>query len=238
MTVSNKENTRHLFINAEKGWIHYWDEKAIVVKGSVVGVPTTAQSESLALGIFDRLGLPRSELANKPDGTNYLAFEDERTLTRFDRQQAKEVTTTSGRGAYFVRQIDGIPMAGIGMGGGFHAKFGNDAAISEIEVVWRKLQRYKHCPAPSTDAISGWIRDGKAVMTHGTAAGLGGVTLDSGLVKTLTVTNMVLLYTSAGGNEVQDFIYPFLKLAAIADCKGTNSFVLLYCPILSETLAQ
>ncbi len=238
ISVSSKENTRHLFVNPENGWIHYWDEKAIVVKGPVVGVPTSKQSEDLALRLFDRFGFSRSELAKKSGETNYLAFEDERTLTRFDKELGKEVSVTSGRGTYFVRQVDGIPFAGIGNGGGFHAKFGNNAAISEIEIVWRKLERFEKLSKPTAEEITRSILNGGTVMTRGTAVDAAAGPLDSTQVSSITITTVVPLYTSAGGNERQDFVYPFLKVSSLANYKGTESFIVLYCPIASSSVQR
>jgi hypothetical protein len=52
--------------------------------------------------------------------------------------------------------------------------------------------------------------------------------------KKLTVTQMVLLYTSESGTEQQDFVCPFAKLEVIVESRGTDSAMQLYCPIVTS----
>jgi hypothetical protein len=222
-----QDKSRSLLIVPANGWIQYWDSKAAVVKGAIEGVPTPDEAKKMAVQVLARLGFPCSGLANIPGTTNLLAFSDDREQTRFDPTRGKAVTETSARGVYLVRQVDGIPMAGIGIGGGAHVKFGNRGKIAQIELVWRNLQRIERRKVATTSEIVEWIKDGRAVMTRGT-------TVDSSSVKKLIVKNISPLYASASGSERQNFVSPFAKIKALAQVGETNAPVILYCPIITD----
>jgi hypothetical protein len=227
--------TRSLTILPEYGFIDYWDQGPKATK-SIEGVPKTEEVQTLALKIFKRLGFSESDLARKPGSTNFLAFEDTREHTHFDKVIGESVTETSLRGIHFVRQIDGVPIAGIGSGGGFFVRFGNHGGISDLQVSWRNLKQLQRCQIASPDLLSRWIREGKAVMTHRDISGpdqADALSLRQE-AKKLTITQMVLLYTSERGAEQQDYVCPFAKLEVVAESRGTNCPMQLYCPVVTD----
>jgi hypothetical protein len=236
----SSDKSRSLQIVAAQGWIQYWNNKAIIVKGDIEGVPSKTEAQGLALKLLNSLGLSHSELARKPGETNFLTFEDVRERTRFDKVRKESVTETSGRGIYFVRQIDGIPIAGIGAGGGFHVKFGNKGAIAELDLSWRNLKQDQHREVVSPKELCEFIKAGHAVLTHRDIAGPDGT--DSLKARTaakkLTITKVDFLYTSQRASDPQDFTCPFAKVEARTEIDGTNAPVQLYCPVLSDRLVK
>jgi len=177
------------------------------------------------MGSTSQLGIASTELARKTNG-NFLAFEEERTTTHFDRKQGKRVSEVYSRGVSFVRQVDGIPFAGIGVGGGFNVRFGLQGKLAWLELVWRNLRKSERCTMPSPDEITKMIRDGQTYSTHGT-------TVNPNDVRKLIITEVTPLYMTAAGGESQTFVYPFLKIQAAAETAGTNAPVQLFCPIKS-----
>ena len=57
-------------------------------------------------------------------------------------------------------------------------------------------------------------------------------------VKKLTITEISPLYLGLLGENLQDLTYPFASLDAVADTGTTNIAIQLYCPILTEEIAN
>lgn len=222
----NKERTRSLTITPENGCIQFLDQGPELPQGKVVeGVPSTEEAEKRALSLLNQLGIASSELAKKTNG-NFLAFEEERTTTHFDKKQGKRVSEVYSRGVSFVRQVDGIPFAGIGVAGGFDVRFGLQGKLAWLELVWRNLRKAERCTTPTAAQITKKILGGGTYATHGTA-------VDPNDVRKLTITEVTALYTTAAGGENQTFVYPFIRIQATAETVSTNAPVQLYCPITS-----
>ncbi len=230
----NRSNTCTLLMVPSQGRIEYhneyapanhWD-KANRLHEPVIGLPTDAGVQKQGLKFLNQFGIQRPDLAQKPDG-HLITFGTTETRSYFDRGRGKYVDDeTISRGVFFNRRIDGINVAGIGIGGGCEIVYGNHAKLAEFKLVWRNLQPYEFRPVASPEEIMQNIREGKAVMTHKNL-------VNPALIQRLTITDCSLLYTGAAGNVPQDFACPFVQLEAVAKIAGTNASVQLYCPILS-----
>ena len=233
--LSNKNCSRYLTIDPNQGRIEYGNEDARANKydkkthqhEAVEGVPNDAEAKELALRLLKQLGVQASELATKPGTSDPLTFGKKITRSYLDKARGVEIEDeVLTRGVFFNRQIDGVHFAGIGVGAGCEVEFGNHAKVAQLRLVWRKLQPYEHRKVGSLDDIARWIREGRAVMTHRDYVN----SLD---VKKLTIKEIAPLYQAAGGQEQQNFVYPFAQLEAVAELGTTNSPVQLYCPIIS-----
>jgi hypothetical protein len=227
----NQDERRSLGIFPATGFIRYRDQKADDIHSVIEDVPSEATTQELGLKLLGQIGIPRSELATKPNSSDLLTFKEIRTRGHLDKER-RPVKETDSRGVFFVRQIGGVSFAGIGVGGGFHVRFFSHAKVAQLELVWRDLQPYKKYAVASPGQIMQWIKDGKAVV----------ILPDEGKVnprevKKLTITEISPLYMGALGETRQDFTYPFAKLDTIADTGQTNVGVQLYCPILSNNEA-
>ena len=227
----NKTEDRNLTILPAEGYIYYRDQRADpATRDAIEDVPNEAQTQELALKFLDQFSIPRSELARKPDSPELQTFKEVRRWGHMDKQQGKRVELIESRGVFYVRQIDGVAFAGIGMAGGFHARFASHAKVAEQTLVWRNLQRYKIYEVASPGQVMQWIKDGKAAMPE--------QNVYPSEVKKLTITDISLWYMGASGETRQDFTYPFADLRTIAETGETNIGVQLYCPILSKNEVQ
>lgn len=228
-----KDQSRSLGISPALGWVLYQDNHAYDVRDKIEGVPSDTKAKILALRLLDKIGIPRSELVKKTKRGQLLTFRT--TETRGPTYHTKTGKTTGtneidARGVLFVRQIDGVSFAGIGVAGGFQVEFVSHAKVRKLELVWRNLQRWKKFRVASPGQIIQWIKDGEAVMPA--------PNVNPDEIKKLTVVKIAPLYMGELGGERQDFTYPFASLNAIADMGRTNVNVQLYCPILSTNVVS
>ena len=221
-----EDEARSLGILPAYGWIHYQDIHAYDVRTPIEDVPSEAMAEELGLKLLDQIGIPRSELAKRRNSSKPLTFMEGGTQGHYDKTHGRQVDGIYCRGVFFIRQIDGVNFAGIGVAGGFYVNFVSHAKIRELDLVWRNLQPYKKYQVTSADQITQWIKEGKAVLP-GRNDGLDAV-------RRLTVTQLSPLYMGELGDKRQDFTYPFASLDAIADTGKTNIAIDLYCPILTD----
>jgi hypothetical protein len=227
----NKDETRSLGIFPATGYIHYRDDRAGPAQFEAVeDVPSEAEAYELALKLLDQLEIPRSELARKPNSSELLTFKEVGRWGRMYKDDRKRVEKIKSRGIFFIRQIDGVTFAGIGVGAGAYVNFVSHAKVEQLEVVWRNLQPYKKYEVASPGQIIQWIKDGKAAMPA--------PNVNPAEVKKLTITDISPQYMGALGETRQDFTYPFASLGTIAETGETNISVQLYCPILSEKEAK
>ena len=223
-----KDENRSLGISPALGWIIYKDNRAFDIRDKIKGVPSDAKAKRLALKLLDDIGIPRSELVKKSKNGEPLTFRE--TGTRGPTYHTKTKTTTGkneidSRGVFFIRQIEGVSFAGIGVAGGFYVRFVSHAKVQQLELVWRNLQRWKEFQVASPDQIVQRIKEGQAVMPA--------PNVNPTEVRKLTITQISPLYMGELGGKRQDFTYPFGSLNAIANLGRTNVNVQLYCPILS-----
>ena len=226
----NKEETRYLGISPAFGFIEYRDDKANDVMKPVEGVPSEAKVKKLALELLDKMGIPRFDFATKSAKKNdVLAFGDKETRGHFDQKKKKFVNEVDKRGIFFIRKVEGVNFAGIGVAGGFHVEFASHAQIAQLEIVWRNLQPFQQYEIASSKQIIDRVKEGKAVLPYP----LANPDLNPSEIKKLTVKDFSPLYKGALGDEQQEFTFPFAKLDCIADTGKSNLNIQLYCPILS-----
>jgi len=222
----DESEKRYLVISPPLGWIDYEDRKADERREPVEDALDAATVQKLGLHLLDQLGIPRSQLATKPNSSEPLTFKETRTRGHLDKKQGERLAEVYSRGVFFVRQIDGVSFAGIGVAGGFDVRFASHARVTKLELVWRNLQPYKKCQVAIPDQIIQWVKEGKAVMPA--------PKVNPREVKKLTITEISPLYAGELGEKPQDFTYPFASLDAIADTGPTNIAIQLYCPILTK----
>ncbi|HTS17699.1 MAG TPA: hypothetical protein VMP11_09010 [Verrucomicrobiae bacterium] len=227
LAYESEDERRNLVVCPATGYIFYIDQEVDDVHCPIEDVPSEAKAQELGLKLFAQFGFSRPEIVNKPNSSEPLAFKEPRNRSHFDREQGKLVKDgVYSRGVFFVREIDGVSFAGIGVAGGFYVRFASHAKVAELELVWRNLQPYKRYQVASPAQILRWIREGKAVMP--------GPNVEPGSVKKLTITDISPLYMGELGEKPQEFTHPFANLGTLADTGQTNISVQLYCPILTD----
>lgn len=231
IVFATKDDNRSLGISPALGWIIYQDNRAFDIRDKIEGVPSDAEAEKLGLKLLDEIGIPQSELVKRSKSGDPLTFRT--TTTRGPTYHTKTKITTGkneidARGVFFIRQIDGVSFAGIGVAGGFYVRFVSHAKVQKLELVWRNLQRWKKYQVASPNQIIEWIKEDRAVMPA--------PNVNTGEIKRLTITQISPLYMGELGGERQDFTYPFASLNAVADLGQTNVNVQIYCSILSTNI--
>ena len=229
----SKDESRSLGISPALGWIFYHDNRAFDVRDKIEDVPSDATAKKLALKLLDQIGIPRSDLAKNANSSEPLTFWEAGTRGPAYNAKTKETIGTNqiySRGIFFIRQIDGVNFAGIGVAGGFYVRFVSHEKVSELELVWRNLQQWEKYQVASPDKIIQWIKEGKAVMPV--------PNVNPSEIKKLTINQISPLYMGALGGEPQDFTYPFANLSAVAEMGQTNANVQIYCPILSTNIVR
>jgi hypothetical protein len=220
LVFQNEGEKRFLEISP-RGYITYRDHRLDDIHSVIEDVPGEAMAQ---------IGIPRSELATKPNSSELLTFKETGSRGHLDEEH-KPVKEIDSRGVFFVRQIGGVRFAGIGVAGGFYIRFASHAKVAQLELVWRNLQPYKKYEVASPGQIMQWIKEGKAVVIMSDAD-----KVNPRKVKKLTVTEISPLYLGEMGEELQDLTYPFASLSTLADTGQTNISLMLYCPILSDKM--
>jgi hypothetical protein len=234
LAFSNEEETRFLGISPALGLITYQDQKAGDMTKPASGVPSEAKVKKLALKFLEQIGIPQSNFATTSQKKgDLLSFKDQRTRGYFDKAKKKFVEEADYRGIFFVRRVDGVNFAGIGVAGGFYVGFGNSGKIAKLELVWRNLQPYQRYETASPEQIMAWVKEGKAVMPYP----LVNPDLNPSEISKLTIKEFSPLYKGALADEPQEFTFPFAQLNCIASVGKTNVNLQLYCPILSTKTA-
>jgi len=223
-----KDEKRYLTILPSHGWIEYGDSTTDDMTKPIEDVPTDAEAQQLALDLLDRIEIPRSELATRPNSSEPLTFREIGRRGHFDKEKKKSVEEIRCRGVFFIRQVDHVNFAGIGVAGGFYVNFASHGKVAELRLVWRNMQPYEQYAIANPDQIIEWIKEGKTTMPA--------PNVNSVEIKKLTITQVAPLYMGALGDEPQDFTCPFAQLETVADLGNTNVTVQLYCPILSTNV--
>lgn len=235
LTFVNRSNMCSLILSPSQGFVRFLDSRATASHWNkntgphetVKGIPSMAKAETLALKLMKQFRIQRSNLTQKANG-HLITFGTEQSRGYFDRRRGKYIDNeVIARGIFFSRRIDGVSFVGIGVGGGCKVIYGNHARLTDFELVWRNLLPYERYHTATPTEITQIIRDGKAVLTHKNVVNPREVTK-------LTITDVSPLYMSAPGREVQDFVYPFAQVEALAEIGGTNQAIQLYCPILKD----
>jgi hypothetical protein len=233
---NDKAPLKYLIISPAGGFVMYRDRSADDIHSVIEDVPREAEVKDLGLKLLDQIGISRSELAVKPNSSELLTYKETRSRgPRYDVAQRKVIgeKRVESRGVFFVRRIDGVNFAGIGVGGGFLVRFTSHAKVVELQLVWRNLQPYKNYRVATPSEIIQWIKEGKAAIPFTDAE-----KVNPHAIKKLTITKISPLYAGELPEKQQDFTYPFASLDTIADTGETNISVELYCPILSKNTVR
>lgn len=228
VVFSNSNHTHELEIHPNLGWIYYLDSKA-VGRHNGNGVPKNEKKTlKLAMDYLKKLGIDRSDLATKPHSSDLQVSYILGKLTDYKTNHT-QTTFVDTRGVMIARAIDGVSFWGKGTRDGFTMEFGNDAKISELDILWRKLQRNTLYPVVKPETILKWIRDGKTKWDYLTED------LDWSSVKKMTINKVTPYYFGEYHDIPQDSVYPFATLETTVDIGQTNRTIYLFCPIIDET---
>jgi hypothetical protein len=226
MYYADKEVTRQLEIYPPFGHICYTDNKAETTEPEEIkGVPTQQDLLTLGLSWVDKLGIPRSELARKEGGSEFDLSYEERTLGWFDKDKNHH-SKVNLQGIMFIRSIDGVHFTGIGQDGGLCLLFGNEGKIYNLELVWRKLKRYKSCKVASPAQLMDQVKRGETKV-HPFSK------VDLSNAKKMTIIKASPAYMGQSGDEPQDFMCPYISLTVSVEFEhGTNALTVLQCPLM------
>ena len=216
-SFGDRQGTRQLNLVPSQGFIVVNKRGAIaeIPKQSPVDVPDDEKALRLALGLVEKIGISRSELATNSDGRIQRSFLEGSVLHK-DRG-GQIVTNVTDREIDLRRQIVGIPVWG---DAGIAAKFGNEGQLAYLAVTWRAVEADEDCSIPSAAEFLDLIKAGRALIRNEQA----------GQFKKLSVRMAGIYYWENSGSEPQSFIYPFAVLDAKPDSAGDNSVVQLFVP--------
>jgi hypothetical protein len=215
------EMTRYLKISPIKGWMNYYDARAL--GKPIKGVPSFDQVEALATNYLSRFGGDLGQLAPKP------WTRSEQTVTSYDKKGGEATNKiVSMRGIFLFRQVDGIPETS----SSFWIDFGNDAKPSTFELNWKTLKPVEQRNVVNTDEILSRIKQGKAVRPVLIYGETGNEDVSS--ATKFTITKIIPYLGSA--RDQKDLVCPFGKVEITAEVGKTNIPFQLDCPILSTNV--
>jgi hypothetical protein len=226
---STSDETRHLAICPSLGWMALINEKAASPSHlqPVRGVPNQEETTRLGLRYLRLLGIDRSQLATKP-GTNELELHWEcGRIAYTDQETKKEITLTNNFGIYFRRRIDGIGFSGIGLRGGVYIRFGNDAKVAELQVVWRNLQPHQLLDCALPEEIVTQFKNGQIALPANTGP-------PAEMIK-FTITYAMPYYDSTFEEEPEAYIAPRLDLIGTVERPSGPINIQLRVPIFRVT---
>jgi len=206
------------------GVIDYLDDTARAkMMEYAESVPGDSEATRLALNWVEKLGLNRSQLSTQPGSSELRTYKGIRERGRAGKKEP------ISRDVYFIRQVDGIDLAGIGNYGGVHIAFGDRGKVAELQLLWPNLERHKEHLVASASRVGEWIKQGRAVITGPNTAT---VLASAPQLKSLTVKKITPLYLGTSiMDEPKEFVHPFAELEVIANLGHTNLPVILNCPV-------
>jgi hypothetical protein len=222
------DGTRELDMFPNLGWIYYYNSNA-EARHNGNGVPKNEKKTlKLAIDYLQKVGIDLSQLATKPHRSDLQAAYILGNLTIYHTNHT-QTSFVNKRGVMVARAVDGVSFWAKGSRDGFSMEFGNDAKISRLEILWRKLQRDTLYPVVKPETILKWIRDGKTSWDVATED------LDWPSVKKMTINEITPYYFGQNHDTLQDSVYPFATLKTTVETGQTNRTIYLFCPIIDET---
>ena len=216
----NLEGTmKHLAICPALGFIEYHDgtAKSASQLKPIAAVPDQDETTRLGLQYLRLIGIDVSQIATKADSCDLDLHWERQTIDYVDQQTKTEVTLTNGYGIFFLRRIDGVNVAGIGLNGGAYLSFGNNGKLADLQMSWRNLKPYELNDCPPPQQITEWLRSG-----HITLHSLSSAAIDYARIQKLTIIKATPLYTGKHYDEPLDVVSPFARFEAVAE-EGTNT---------------
>lgn len=203
----NSDESKHLGIYPSLGFVDYNDRSAEArMTEPAVKIPGEEEVPLIALKYLRLLAIDPSQLETKSNSCDLSIHGERRTRGHLDGKGADEVDS---RGIFFNRRLDGIPFRGIGLNNGVRVRFGNNAKVIDLQVYWRNLKPYELRECASPDQILHWLKSGQ--IAQPTQAG------PAEQISKITITKAVFLYDGKFGDEMQDFVNPYLNLEAVVE---------------------
>ena len=224
---ANKRRTRHLGIFPPLGYLYYRDDEATLIgRERAKGVPTEAEAVGLALQYLERLGIQRSELVHKEDGSGIYVARTVDTRGWFDETNQEQVKEVIRRGVSFVRQVDGISLTGLGTDGGLNIAFTVGGKVASLQLIWRNFQRHELHKACSPAQMVERIKQGQAKVHPFHSGRLSGA-------RVLTINKATPVYLGADGETSKELMFPFASLEGEMEFDdGRKVPIALKCPML------
>lgn len=221
---------RTLGIYPNLGFVSYNDVEAEDMR-SPSGVPDEGSALRLAIENLGDLGIHASELAVKPGTAAPRVTWTVKTAVVQDQARGVWVTNLEARGLSLTRSVEGIDFIGNGWRGGCVIDFGNHGRVSQMRVLWRKLERYAKSAPAEPGTLARWVREGRAVWLP---VGGGQEDVEWRSVTKLVVTNLTAVYFGEDASTPQNWVYPLAKLEAVATAGKRTMPVVLHCPIVAD----
>jgi hypothetical protein len=208
-----------LLVSPAHGWIQYMDA-SFSHPEPTEDVPDDAKVERLALDCLFRLGIDRSQLADKPR-SRYPAVGG-----KLGSDGKKLTAEVFQRGISFTRRIDGV----LDAGKVFWIDFRSHGRIKRFDLVWRNLSPHEIYRLACPSEVIGFLRAGRAVAPMQDYDWAGSLQATN-----IAITGVWLYYFDEPGMKPLDYTYPYAELEMAADMGSTNTakFYLL-CPVLSK----
>ena len=212
---NNNWGKRELGIFPPVGYIYFHDFTAEAKGHAIaVGVPSDEEAYQLGLDYIQKLGIDRSQLATKADGSELRIVKTIEKGGWFDKASGTNFEQNYKRGIYFIRRVNGIDLDGM-VHGGINFEFGNQGKIFRLEILWKGLEPYELHPTLSAEQLAEQLR------------------LDKGkwhpfkplLAKKITIREAKAFYRGfSEDGEEHKFLEPYIQLEANVET-GTTNFV-------------
>ncbi len=189
-------------------------------------VPSMSELPALTTNFLGQLGIDIADVAKQPNGKPDFHFSE--PFTEYAVGD-KLFTNIAFRAVGFRRAVDGAQWVGANTGGDCRVEFGEFGKPSTIWLSWRKLERYKKCPAMTPRTIIESIRGGRAVQNM---ISMDADSIDWSTVKGIIVTRAEICYYAGGPFAPSDWLIPFVALWTTVDRGHGNIDVEIDCPII------
>ena len=226
MYFKNKTGTRQLGIFPPFGFFYFYDSSvAAKHHETVVGVPSETEAYQLGLEYLQKLGVDRSQLAIKEDGSELRTVKTVTSGGWFDK--ARETNSSDQiyqRGVYFIRRVNGIDFDGM-VHGGVNFEFGNNGKISRLEVLWKGLEPYELHATLTPDQLVSLLRAGNGKWLP---------SAPRPPIKKITVTGVKPFYRGFSQDEEDEhkLLEPYIQLVTLVDTGTTNFMADFNCSIV------
>jgi len=226
LIFETQDHTRRLGFFFPLGSIEYQTPEIYSPTNLIQAVPSEAELRRLAPGFLAKLGIRMADIDRQENGEPDIRVFDSQIM--FSVNHAI-ITNTVYRGIRFRRKVEGLSFTGGGSGGDCEVRFGDHGRVVMMSLSWRMIERYKHYPTASPEMLTGWIRQGKAVlnMLPGDIPGI-----DWNAVKSLTLEKAQLCCYAG---EPSDWLVPFVALVATIDFGDRSLDVEIDCPIADQS---
>lgn len=222
--VTFKNGSRTLSISFSSASINYTEpEPSYVLKPSFFqDVPTTEKMPKLTKDFLKKIGITLSEIQKETNGAPLFYFSDRGYEYMFNQIWT---TNTWARVVVFRRAVDGAEV--IGNAGYCKLLFGEHGKISQIDLSWPELERYKSASTFTPQMVMQLLHQGKAHQ--------GLVSDNFGDINWQTVKSVAIKEAWPCYFEGNSELYPFLDLWTTVETPQGKVDVEIDCPIIDES---